>query len=839
MVMARYIHRPLVTLTTAGAVLLASAPAFAQTTADASATDIIKHRPIGTISQPMLTNVAGWMEEGRAALKRNSFPEAIQFFRRVLACVENQYSAEAQELLGLSLQKSGQFGQARAVYEDYLNRYPNGDARERVKRSLTAIVAARDDAAARPRMSADTPAAVRLASASETVVAGSVADSTSSADVVNAVKNRSTGSISEANRRLAAASMDEGRAALKRNNFQEAITLFTRVRALPENEYSAEALELLGFARQKNGQPAEAKALYEDYLRRYPSGDGSERVTQRLAGIATAQDDKMAALRAPAELPGKALPIGKFTKTNETTWTLVGGISSFFIYDNAVANSRNTGLAPNVGATSDSSQTQQNEILTTLDLMATWNDPSTSGKIRFNGGYEHRFANYQNGPTGDQVDQFGVSQASIDVLFKDIDLRTVGGRQTLNGDGVFGRFDGALFSWQALPLMKIDLVGGTPANSRYNLPFGLSGGVTNQEFFGGGLGFGPLFGGLDASIYYNEEIGHWLVSREAIGTDLKFTDATKFAFVNIDYDVKFQQLNEAVLSGSWTLPNQSTIYGGLEYRRVPFLSTWNVLLNSTSTTLYDFLKAQTAMGQPLSSTQVTQLALAETPLYRSAMLGFSYPLNDKLTLSMDGTVANLSQNINAIAAALDPTLAQLAVGNEYYATAQLIATNIFTSGDMYSAAFHYAQQSTDKQYYLDFNTRYPVNPDLVLAPRLRLGYSQYSSGAVLSNNAITSTNLVQYTFMPSILVDYKFNPNLTFEAEVGTQYTYGIQPGLKTSDTELFATIGFRYNFDLDGSKVFDKSKPASPVAAALCRYTVRPDGTCQTSAATGSGNSQ
>jgi tetratricopeptide repeat protein len=675
---------------------------------------------------------------------------------------------------------------------------------------------------------------VTLILAGASLFATESARAQTAADGTYIIKNRRAGPASDADVRAAAAAMDEGRAAVKRGNFRDAIALFNKVLALPENQYSAEAQELLGLAYQKNGQLAQARAAYEECLRRYPSGEMAERVRQRVAGIATAQDDTAAVLRAPAELPGKALPIGKFTKTNDTVWTLVGGVSSFYIHDTALTNYRNIGLAPNVGATADDTQVHQNEILTTLDLLATWNDDKTSGKIRFNGGYEHRFDNViESGPTGDQKDQFGVSQASLDVVFKDINLRTVAGRQTYNGDGVFGRFDGALASWQPLPLLKVDLVGGTPANSRYNLPFGLSGGLTNQEFFGGGIGIGPLFGGLDASIYYNQGIGHWLVAREAVGTDIKFSDATKFAFVNIDYDLRFQQLNEAVLSGSWTLPNQATIYGGLDYRRVPFLSTWNVLLNSSSATLYDFLKAQTAMGQTLTSAQVNQLALAETPLYRSAMLGFSYPLNDKLTVSMDGTIANLSQNINAAAALLDPTLAQLATGNEYYATAQLIATNIFTTGDMYTAAFHYAQQSTDRQYFLDFNTRYPINKDLLVAPRLRLGYSQYSSGAVLSNNTVTSTDVVQYTLMPSVLVDYNWSPNLTFEAEVGTQFTYGIQPGLKTKDTELFATIGFRYNFDLDGSKVFDRSKPASPAAAAICRYTVRPDGTCTTQSGT------
>jgi Flp pilus assembly protein TadD len=829
MVIARSIHRPLVTLILAGAALLGPDSAWAQATADTGATDVIRHRSAGAISDAMLKVVAGWMDEGRAALRRNSFDEAITLFRKVLGCAENRYSAEAQELLGLSFQKGGQLAQARAVYEDYIDRYASGEARERVKRSLAGILAVRDDAAARPRRSADMPVNLppTIKVASETT--GPVLDSApSSADGTYVIKNRRAGAASDADVRAAAAAMDEGRAALKRGNFRDAIALFNKVLAFPENPSSAEAQELVGVSYQKNGQPAQARAAYEECLRRYPSGEMAERVRQRLAGIATAQDDVAAALRAPAELPGKALPIGKFTKTNETTWTLVGGVSSFYIHDTALTSARNTGLAPNVGSTADDTQVHQNEILTTLDLLATWNDDHMSGRIRFNGGYEHRFDNViENGPTGDQKDQFGVSQASLDVVFKDINLRTVAGRQTYNGDGVFGRFDGALISWQPLPLLKVDLVGGMPANSRYNLPFS-----TNREFFGAGIGTGPLFGGLEASIYYNEGIGHWLVDREAVGMDLKFSDATKFAFANIDYDLRFQQLNEAVLSGSWTLPNQATIYGGVDYRRVPFLDTWNVLLNSPSATLYDFLKAQTAMGQPLTSAQVNQLALAQSPLYRSAMLGFSYPLNDKLTVSMDGTIANLNQTITP-GTLLDPKLAQLAKGNEYYATAQLIATGIFTAGDMYTAAFHYAQQATDRQYFLDLNTRYPVNKDLVVAPRLRLGYSQYTSGAVLSNDQITSTDIVQYTAMPSILVDYKFNPNLTFEAEVGTQFTYGVQPGLKTRDTELFATIGFRYNFDLDGSKVLDRSKPASPAAAAICRYTVRPDGTCTTQSGT------
>jgi tetratricopeptide (TPR) repeat protein len=637
--------------------------------------------------------------------------------------------------------------------------------------------------------------------------------------------NRRVGSISDSDLRTAAASMDEGRAALKHNSFREAIELFRKVTGYPENQYSAEAQELLGVSLQRNGQLKEAETVYEDYLRRYPSGEAGERVRQRLAGIMTAHGDATAPLRAPAELPAKALPIGKFTRTDETTWSLVGSVSSFYIHDDADTIARDTSLAPNVAANADDHSVHQNEIFTTLDLLATWNDDKTSGRIRFNGGEEHRFSNNENGPTGDQKDQLGVAQASLDMVIKDWNLRTVAGRQTYNGDGVFGRFDGALFSWQPLPLFTVDVVGGSPANSRYNLPF-----TAERYFYGGGIGVGPLFGGLEASVYYNEERGRWLVDREAVGTDIRYSDPTKFAFANVDYDVRFHQLGEAVLSGSWTLPMGTTLYGGADSRRVPFLSSWNVLLNQPFGTLYDFLKNQVAMGQPLTNEQVEQLALAETPLYKSAMLGFSQPLSDKLQFSADATIANLSRTITP-AGLLDPTLAQLATGMEYYATAQLIFTNIFKLGDMYTTAFHYAQQSTDRQYVLDFNARYPIINDLMIAPRLRLGYSSYSPGAVLNNGQPNGTNLIQYTVMPSILVDYNWTPNLTFEAEIGTQWTYGVQPGFKTSDAELFATIGFRYSFDVDGTKLADRSKPATPAAAAICRYTVRPDGSCTTPA--------
>ena len=607
---------------------------------------------------------------------------------------------------------------------------------------------------------------------------------------------RPAGAISESDLRTLAGVMDEGRAALRHNNLGEAIQLFTKVLKYPENQYSADALELLGLAHQKSGQLAQARADYEDYLRRYPSGKQSERVGQRLAGVVTANEDSSAPLRMPTKVADGAPPIGRFAPVKETVWTLVGSASSFYIRDDSFRSVRDPTVPLDPTADPDAHRVHQNEMLSSLDMVATWNNDQTKGKIRFSGSEDHRF------DTG-STDLAGVAALSIDTLVKDWDLRTVAGRQTLNTDGVLGRFDGVLFSWQALPMLKVDLVGGSPALSRFDLPF-----KDEKFFYAAGLGLGPYFG-LETTLYAIQARDRWLVDREAVGADFRYNDATKFAFGNVDYDVRFQQLNAAIFSGSWTLPDKSTIYGGADYRRTPFLSSWNVVMNQPFATLYDLLKAQTSA--PLTNDQIVQLVRDQTPIYKSAMLGFSHPLSDNLQISADATVANLTQPISSLPG--QPPV-MLPAGNEYYFSTQLIGNNLIKEGDMYMTALRYSQLTTSNQYVLDLSTRYPLTSEWRLSPRLRLGYT-----------VGTGVDLKEYTVLPSFLVDYYWTKDLNLEFEIGAQWTNTMQSGVRSRDTELLATIGLRYDFYSDTKTSDDKNKPSTAAAAALCRYSARPDG--------------
>jgi hypothetical protein len=62
------------------------------------------------------------MDEARAALKQNKYPEAIALLEKVLTYAENKASEEALELLGEAHQKAGQLAEAKSAYEAYLHR---------------------------------------------------------------------------------------------------------------------------------------------------------------------------------------------------------------------------------------------------------------------------------------------------------------------------------------------------------------------------------------------------------------------------------------------------------------------------------------------------------------------------------------------------------------------------------------------------------------------------------------------------------------------------------------------------------------------------------------------
>jgi tetratricopeptide (TPR) repeat protein len=82
------------------------------------------------------------LTETRAAMSARDYPKAIGILTKLQRQPEFADRARAQELLGLARERSGQLAHAKAEYEEYLQRYPKGEAAERVSFRLRTLRAA-------------------------------------------------------------------------------------------------------------------------------------------------------------------------------------------------------------------------------------------------------------------------------------------------------------------------------------------------------------------------------------------------------------------------------------------------------------------------------------------------------------------------------------------------------------------------------------------------------------------------------------------------------------------------------------------------------------------------
>src|SRR6185312_17012611 len=78
----------------------------------------------------------------RSAMSARDYPMAIRLLTKLQRQPEFPERARVQELLGLARERSGQLAHAKAEYEEYLRRYPNGEAAERIALRLRILRAA-------------------------------------------------------------------------------------------------------------------------------------------------------------------------------------------------------------------------------------------------------------------------------------------------------------------------------------------------------------------------------------------------------------------------------------------------------------------------------------------------------------------------------------------------------------------------------------------------------------------------------------------------------------------------------------------------------------------------
>jgi hypothetical protein len=87
-------------------------------------------------------DAARLFDQARQEFSRKNYTAAIPLLTQLLEQPEFPQRAAAQELMGLTRERNRQLAHAKAEYEEYLRRYPNGPAAQRVRERLRALALA-------------------------------------------------------------------------------------------------------------------------------------------------------------------------------------------------------------------------------------------------------------------------------------------------------------------------------------------------------------------------------------------------------------------------------------------------------------------------------------------------------------------------------------------------------------------------------------------------------------------------------------------------------------------------------------------------------------------------
>jgi hypothetical protein len=405
---------------------------------------------------------------------------------------------------------------------------------------------------------------------------------------------------------LASQLMLRSREALKDNDLQIAIESLNTLLNLPPNRQSQEAQELIGVARERNGEIGKARAEYELYLKLYPGSPGARRIAARLAQLpAAGREPGLRAVRRP-----------------ETTEHSVSGSISQFYYRGSMKFDAT--LAPPVaGLQPDQvslTATDQSSLVSSADLTWRMRGPDSDGKLVFRDVFT---ANYL--PGQDNVNR--LYALYYERLSADSSWLSRIGRQPGYTGGMLGRFDGLWSGYALQPGLRVNAVAGSPVEF-YS--------IQNKRFVGLNADIGPIAGRWSGNVFAVEQQSDGVLDRRAVGAELRYFDSRTSVFGVYDYDTSFRAVNIAMVQATYTAASGTIWTASADHRRVPALQTTNVLIGESETipgVSQPTLRQLVETGRSVQELQEGAKAL--TPVADLLFLGFAQPITPKVQLGAD------------------------------------------------------------------------------------------------------------------------------------------------------------------------------------------------------------
>jgi hypothetical protein len=567
----------------------------------------------------------------------------------------------------------------------------------------------------------------------------------------------------------------QGRAALDKGDYEQAVGLLNQLLNLPPNTASQDGQELIGVARARLGDAARARAEFELYLKLYPTGPGADRVRAELARLGTGT---VAQRRARV-----GAPITVFN----------GAFSQYYFGGRSQTSQLREGTPLQgvpVPPTQDPTSTvDQKQLQSSLDLNYRHRDADGDLRVVFRDVYTKNFLENSRSVSSRPPNRLNAAY----VEYKALPTGFAGklGRQSPSGgDGVLYRFDGARLGYQFTPKFGVYAVAGQPSDDLYD---------AKRRFYGLSLAADNLFDHVSAGVYGIQQTIDGQTDRRAVGTELRYFDPQTSVFGVYDYDTLFHALNIAQLQATWQALNNAVTVTFLADRRTgPILTTGNALLvpdgsGNIHRTITDYL-------QTLTIDQVRQLAKATTTYVNQEQLGLTVQTSTNVQIA-----GNASRtNIGALPAFdPDPTCLlipnpcshpplvpeQPATGNIYSYGLQLISSNLYSERDSQVLSGSLLSGPTFKGRLLSFNSLSTIGPSFQVEPSLKYFRQDNSDG---SQNT---------RWTPALRLTWRATRKLSIEGDVDYEIGKTRRPEKPSNTTSvepanrLFYFLGYRYEF--------------------------------------------
>ena len=531
--------------------------------------------------------------------------------------------------------------------------------------------------------------------------------------------------------------LTQARGAIIDQDFPHAIQLATRILQEPPRAETAEARELLGLARERNTQIAHAIAEYRRYLADYPDGEGAARVQQRLAALTTAREQPQASLRKD-----------KVAVLRDNSWDAYGGVGQYYRRD-----SIDVGNAPTI---------EQSAVYSDAELVVRRTGERFDVGTRSTLGYTYDMS----GGDRSSGNQTRIYNLYFDLNDKDWGLSSRLGRQTLRNQGVLGRFDGALVSWQWAPSYRLNLLTGYPV---YQSDQSID---TSRLFYGISVDVLDVLDWFDVNVFFNMQDVNGINDRQAVGGEIRYFGENRSLVSSVDYDLGYNQLNSFVTLGNWNFDNRMAINAMFDWRKTPYLTTENALIGQSASSIDELLHRFT-------EDEIRQMAADQSGSMETLALGVARPISERFQVSADVTVSQFNGTSGSDGV---PGVPDSGPDAWYYVS--LIGSSLIGEGDVSILGLRYMDGSTAKTAAIFLDTRYPLTQRLRLNPRV-----------LLSRRVVTVGDATELVVRPGMRVLYRMGRNYLLELDMAGEFGSSDSGGETTDTTGYYMYMGYRADF--------------------------------------------